>query len=407
MQVYIGIDWSEKKHQVHFMNEAGSGLAQLEVAQTPEGYRAFVEKCQQLQLSPSEAIIGLETAHTLFIDFLWDHHFEQVYVLPTRVVKSQQSRFRQSGARNDARDAELIAAILRTDRQHFYPWHPDTRLTRQLRAKISLIDYQTAQIVRTSNRLRSVLLRYYPAALDIFSSLETQIAQAFIQRYPTPAEAAQLAFPEFLTFAQIHHYPQPKKLAQAYARLRQPQLAAHPDVVSAYAKEAQFLATLLTQLVKAKAASVREAAQLFGQHPDAFIYRALPQAGDLLEPALLAILGDDRARFPTPESLQSLVGTCPVTDASGKRKLVKFRRACNKQYRQIVQKWAKATVNQSAWATAYFMRIRPRCASDSHAYRCLANRWLAILWKLWQTRQAYDEGYHLRQLAGRSQPRSQ
>ena len=63
-------------------------------------------------------------------------------------------------------------------------------------------------------------------------------------------------------------------------------------------------------------------------------------------------------------------------------------------------------MNQSPWATAYFERIRPTCASDSHAYRCLANRWLGIVWKLWQTRQAYDEGYHLNQLAARSQPRS-
>jgi transposase len=366
----------------------------------------FIEKCHQLKLAPSDCVIGLETAHTIFIDFLWDHHFEQIYVLPPKVVKRQQGRFRQSGARSDPRDAELIADILRTDRHHFHPWLPDTPLTRQLRARISLIDYQTAQIVRTSNRLRAVLLRYYPAALTIFSSLQAQIAQAFILQYPTPAEAAQLSFPTFVTFAQQQHHPQPKKLAAAYARLQRPQVEACAEVVAAYSQEAQFLASLLTQLVQAKAQGIRVAAELFDQHPDAFIYRSLPQAGDLLEPALLIIFGDDRARFPTAERVQSLAGTCPVTDASGKRKLVKFRRACNQQYRQIAQKWAKATVNQSPWATAYFERIRPTCASDSHAYRCLANRWLGIVWKLWQTRQAYDEGYHLNQLAARSKPRS-
>jgi transposase len=407
MQVYIGIDWSEQKHQVHFMNEAGSSLARMEVPQIPEGYRTFIDKCQQLKLSPSDCVVGLETAHTILIDFLWDHDFTQIYVLPPRLVKSQQSRFHQSGARSDARDAELIAHILRTDRQHFYPWHPDAAITRQLRAKISLIDHQTAQIVRTSNRLRSVLLRYYPAALKVFSSLEAQIAGAFILQYPTPVLAEQLSFQEFEAFARQQRYSQPKKLVKAYLRLQQPQVAANADVVEAYSQEAQFLAGLLTHLVKTKAQSIREAADLFDQHPDAFIYRSLPQAGNLLEPALLVMFGDDRERFPTPESVQSLAGTCPVTDQSGKRKIVKFRRACNQQYRQTAQKWAKATVNQSAWATAYYERIRPTCSSDSHAYRCLANRWIGIVWKLWQTCQAYDEGYHLQQLAARRQPRSQ
>jgi len=36
--------------------------------------------------------------------------------------------------------------------------------------------------------------------------------------------------------------------------------------------------------------------------------------------------------------------------------------------------------------------------SKSHAYRCLANRWLGIIWKLWQTGQVYDEAYHLQQI---------
>jgi hypothetical protein len=42
-------------------------------------------------------------------------------------------------------------------------------------------------------------------------------------------------------------------------------------------------------------------------------------------------------------------------------------------------------------AMAYYERIRPHCNSNSHAYRCLANRWLAVAWKQWQTDQTYDQ----------------
>lgn len=60
----------------------------------------------------------------------------------------------------------------------------------------------------------------------------------------------------------------------------------------------------------------------------------------MLAPALLAKFGDDRARFPTPASVQALAGTCPVTDQSGKRKVIKFRRACDREFRWIVQQRA-------------------------------------------------------------------
>jgi len=34
----------------------------------------------------------------------------------------------------------------------------------------------------------------------------------------------------------------------------------------------------------------------------------------------------------------------------------------------------------------------------------VANRWLAIAWKLWQSQQPYDEAYHFQQRAARSKP---
>lgn len=81
----------------------------------------------------------------------------------------------QNGARTDERDAVLLADVLRTDRRRFQPWHPDDALTRQMRGKVSLHAYLTQQTTRFFNRLRAVLVRYYPAATEVFSGLKTQI----------------------------------------------------------------------------------------------------------------------------------------------------------------------------------------------------------------------------------------
>jgi hypothetical protein len=54
----------------------------------------------------------------------------------------------------------------------------------------------------------------------------------------------------------------------------------------------------------------------------------------------------------------------------------------------------------SGWLTGGQKQSRclARGHSKSHAYRCLANRWLGIIWKLWQSRELYDETYHLQQI---------
>jgi len=226
MQVYIGIDWSENKHDVVFMNEAGADLAYLMIPHNPEGFSQLDDRRRKLGLTADECQVGMETAHNIFIDYLWSQGYIQLYVLPPSQVKSNQGRFRQSGAKDDPADARLIADILRTDRRRLQPWRPDSLLTRQIRAQVSLIIHLNKQIVRFSNRLRSVLLRYYPAALQVFSTgLTTQIAPEFICAYPNPQAAKRMPFAEFEAFARQHRYPNLRRLPNCFAHLK----ASYPE----------------------------------------------------------------------------------------------------------------------------------------------------------------------------------
>jgi len=193
-------------------------------------------------------------------------------------------------------------------------------------------------------------------------------------------------------------------LFACYARLQHTPLQASPATVAAYQDEARLLAQQLRELILAKRQVQRDLNTLFAQHPDQAIFSSLPGVGAFLAPALLAKLGDDRERFPSAASLQALAGTCPVTVASGKHKRVIFRHACDHEFRQIAQQWARCSLRNSVWAVAYWQQVRPRCASDHDAYRRLANRWLAVLWKLWHSGELYNEAYHLQQRRLRSQP---
>ncbi len=404
--IYIGIDWREAKHDVVFLNEAGEQVAKLTMSHTPDGLQTLEKTRQYAGLEPEECWVALETAHNLVIDYLWNRGYRRVYVIPPSVIKSCRGRYGQSGARTDVGDGRLIADVLRTDRARLQRWRPDGALTQQLKAKVSFIRYLSQNKVRLSNRLRAVLLRYYPAAVEVFSSLETQTALHFLQTYNTPQAAVDLSWAEFEAFAHQHGYRRQDKLTEAFARLHQLQPKALPETVLAYQDEVPLLAHLLHKVLQARTQSLKDLTALFDQHPDHPIFASLPGVGQLLGPALLVKFGDDRQRFSTPQSLQALAGTCPVTAQSGKRKLVKFRHACDRTFRHYVQQWSRLSLAKSVWANAYWQRVRPHCRSDNHALRCLGNRWLAIAWKLWQTNQTYDETYHLQQRVLRAKPRA-
>lgn len=406
MRVYLGIDWSQSKHDYCLVDEHGQVIQHGTIPHGPEGFESLDRARSRIAGSPEECWVGLETAHNLVIDWLWARGYSQVYVIPPGSVNRARGRYRQTSAHNDQSDAYVIADMLRTDQARLLPWHPDSGLTRQLRARVGLLTYLTREIVRTGSRLEAVLARYYPAALAVFKNPRAPLNLHFIQAFPTAALAEQLSQEEFKAFLRARRYRQPEpNLLAAYARLRKPYPVADPATTAAYCDEAVLLAGSLLAQLEHKQTVLHSLAEPFAQHPDRAVFESLPGTGPYLAPALLAKFGDDRARFPTAANLQALAGTCPVTEASGKRRQVKFRHACDHEFRQIAVQWARASLRQSVWAATYWEQLQPRCRNTSHAYRCLANRWLAVAWKCWQTRTPYDERFHWQRHAQRAQAR--
>jgi transposase len=403
MQVYLGIDWSVKSHAIVFVNEKGAALAQTTITQSVTDFVRLDELRQSLGVSPAACVVGLESSHLLLLDWLWSHGYQQVYIVAPHVTHSRQATYRQSSARTDQRDAYLIANLLRTDRHLLIPWQPDQPATQQLRAQVDLRSQLVKDRVREQNQLQEVLMRYYPAVLNAFS-LDTDIALAFVQHYPRPEAAAQLSWADFNAFAQQQGYAR-RYRTQAFTALHAHQPAALPAVVDAYAARATIMAQRLHQSRQTLKVVTKQMQRLYHAHADAFLYDSLPGVGPLLGPALLCKLGDHRARFPQPAVLQAVAGTAPVTVQSGQRRGVRFRRACDQQLRTTAQQWARCSLDASPWALAYFQNARQRGHSTSRALRGLANRWMAILWTLWQTQEAYDEDYHLQRIHQRRQPR--
>jgi len=401
---FIGLDWSEKEHMVCIINQDGRHLALFSIPHSPEGFARLEEEVRRLGATPEQCLVAVETAHNLIIDFLWSRNFT-VYVIPPKAVTRYRDRHRQSRSRSDKGDAVTLAHILHTDRQVHRPWQPDSLLTRRLRSQVRLIYtlHQTEQ--RYIGQLRALLLRYYPQALTVFSDLALPITLSFVVTYPDPQAAQALGKEPFYAFLKEHRHPRPAMWTQLYAGLQRPAWEPDPALTQIYSQRTQQMARLTLEVVQARRDAIQELKALFEQHPDREIFASLPGAGELLAPSLLAKFGDRRERYPDPAIVQALAGTCPVTDQSGKKRRILFRRACDKEFRRIMQQFSKASVAESVWAAAYWQEVRPHCDSDAHAYRCLANRWVPIIWRMWRDHKPYDEAYHLRRRAQRRRPR--
>jgi transposase len=401
--IYIGIDWSETKHDVCILNQHGAILQEFVIEQTPAGCALLAEEIAHYQIEPACCFIAIETNYHLLLDFLVSRKYT-IFILPPNVVASSRGRFGSSGRRNDRSDAHLIADICRTDQHRFKPWQRDGRQINQMKALLRLIDDLTQSTTRYSNRLRSILLRAYPVAQGLFHDLTTQIALEFLITYPTQSLAQTLSLVEFTRFCREHHYSQPQLISKRFAHLQR--AVSVPDETIQQAEQAPLvaLATCLLTFVRQKLQAVRKLQQLFAAHSDQAIFASVPGAGELLAPKLLVMFGTHRSRFPCPADIQALAGTSPITVQSGKKKVVRFRRGCNYEFRHTAHSLAVTSVRQSTWAATYFLQARERGLSKSHAYRCLANRWLVIIWTLWQRHETYDEAYHLQQVQRQRRP---
>ncbi len=97
-------------------------------------------------------------------------------------------------------------------------------------------------------------------------------------------------------------------------------------------------------------------------------------------------------------------GVSPVGYESGYVKRCRLRRACNKVLRFTIHLWANASRKTCAWAQAFYEYKRAQGHGHASALHCLGKRWLKILWRMWQTREPYDETKHNKNLERHGSP---
>ena len=390
---FAALDWASDHHDVVIIDRLGQVKEKVRFAHTAEGWQQLREVLRHYPGAP----MAVETSHGTVVDQLFALGLE---VYPVNPKSAQRYRERQSpsGVKDDERDAWSLADALRMDGHGWKPLAALDPVLAELRVlcrdEIGLIEQRTALI----NQLRQALHEYYPAALEAFDDWTRPSSWAFVESFPTPQALEQAGTRKWQKFLHAHRLWRPETAADRMKIFRRAAaFAGSPAAIAAKSLLALSLARVLRTLEQQIEAYRARIETVFAQHPDHDLYGSLPGAGSKIAPRLLSELGDDRTRFADAEGLQSYAGTSPVTFRSGNMKPRQvIRRACNPTLRATVHLWADLSRYQCAWAQAYYKAHREKGQSHACALRCLGQRWLKILWKMWQTRTSYDEAVHTR-----------
>jgi Transposase len=104
-------------------------------------------------------------------------------------------------------DSFVLAELARTDSHRFRILVPDSDQTKALRAMTRARDGLMRTRVGLANQLRDQLATFWPGASNVFWSVDSQIALAFLRCFPTPLDARGLGEQPLAAFLKRHGYP--------------------------------------------------------------------------------------------------------------------------------------------------------------------------------------------------------
>ena len=203
-----------------------------------------------------------------------------------------------------------------------------------------------------------------------------------MERYPSPLDAKALGEKRLGAFLARHGYCGRKTPAQPLAKLRAaPHGRAGEGEIEARRAIVLALVAALRPLVSKISELTSEIDHRVRAHPDGQIFLSLfkDPKSVLCAAALLAEIGDCRARYPSAEALAADAGMSPVAVESGKRKVATFRWGCDKRLRDATSTLADATRHCHPWAADRYATARARRHDHPRAIRTLGRAWCRVI----------------------------
>ena len=316
----------------------------------------------------------------------------------------QLDRFRDrhtvAGAKDDSRDAFVLADSLRTDQHCFRRIAADQPVIVRIRELSRTEDSIGADLRRTVNQLYQLLLRYYPQLLRLCPTPDEPWLWALLELAPTPAQGAELKagrLRRLLAKYRIRRWSAEEVLPVLAA----PPLPLAAETIDAVSEHARMLIPQLRLLwgmrkqvgdrIEALLAALNasDAGTDVQLSRDLAVLRSLPGIGRIVAGTLLAEAAGPLAER-NYQAIRAHGGIAPVTRQSGKSKHVGMRYQCNPRLRDALYHWARISMQHDALSKQHYARLRTSGHSHGRALRGVADRLLAVLIAMLKSGEKYD-----------------
>jgi transposase len=395
---FVGIDWGSQHHQVcvldpnrHRVGERaiehdGASLAQL---------AAWLWTVSGGQ--PHRVAVAIEVPRGAIVEGLVERGFH-VFAINPKQLDRFRDRHSVAGAKDDRRDAFVLADSLRTDQPSFRRLHldaPQLLLLRELsRTEETLLE----DFRRSANRLRDQLHRFYPQMLQLCAAADAPWLWDLLELAPTPAHAALLSEEQVQRVLKAHRIRR-VTAPEVLTCLQEPALPVAPGATEAAQTHCRFLLPCLRVLA--------EQLQACSQHVSALLKTLAETPGEGEGPSDVAIVlslpGVGRkitawlfAEAPQPlaardyQMLRTHGGVAPVTKQSGKRRVVVMRHGCNPRLRHALYHMARVAMKGDVHFRSVYAALRAKGQRHGQALRTIGDRLLRILVAMLRDRTCYD-----------------
>lgn len=164
---FVGIDWATQAHQVWVLDGQGHRVAERSVLHAGGAITEFVDWLVNLAGGQPERMgVAIEVPRGAVVETLVERGVH-VYALNPKQLDRFRDRFTVAGAKDDRRDAFVLAASLRTDQPAFRRVRLDDPVIIELREYSRMDDDLRDELTRLANRLREQLHRFFPQMLEL------------------------------------------------------------------------------------------------------------------------------------------------------------------------------------------------------------------------------------------------
>jgi len=394
-RLLVGIDWAKDEHTICILNRDQQVLEERNIAHSGTGLAQFADQLMQLAAGdPATVAIGIETPRGAVVESLVERGFA-VYSLNPKQLDRFRDRHTVAGAKDDRRDAFVLADALRTDLHLYHRVRLDDPLVIRLRELSRAEEALQHEQVRAGHQLCDLLNRYYPQMLKLCPAVDEAWCWDLLEKYPLPStKRSKAKIEQLLKKHRIRRWD----AATVEKILAEPPLILAPGAAAAAGEHVLLILPLLRLLQQQRNTLIERLEMLldemskpgqFSEHRDVNILRSLPGVGRVVTATMLAEAAQPLAERDY-QALRSYGGTAPTTRRSGKSCRTVMRQSCNPRLRNALYHWSRVSTQHDPRSGEHYAALRAKGHSHGRALRGVADRLLAVLMAMLNAGTMYD-----------------